>query len=117
VLQLPTAADVVALEPDLSRIPAAMVGAIGAYPAGSEHAFEMRTFAPGVGVTEDPVCGSMNASVAQWLTSSGAVTGSYRVAQGTRVGRAGTIVLTVNDAGAVWVGGATTTCIRGTITL
>ena len=46
VVQLPMAAEVLALEPDLSLIPAAMVGAIGAYPAGSEHAFEMRTFAP-----------------------------------------------------------------------
>ncbi|WP_344162684.1 PhzF family phenazine biosynthesis protein [Kribbella yunnanensis] len=45
-----------------------MVGAIGAYPEGPEHAFEMRTFAPGIGVAEDPVCGSMNASVGQWLT-------------------------------------------------
>ena len=45
------------------RMWAAMVGAIGAYPDGSEHAFEVRTFAPGLGVAEDPVCGSMNASV------------------------------------------------------
>ena len=69
VVQLPTAGEVLALEPDLSVIPTAMVGAIGAYPDGSEHAFEMRTFAPGAGVAEDPVCGSMNASVGQWLTS------------------------------------------------
>jgi len=52
-LQLPTAGEVLALEPDLSVIPTAMVGAIGAYPDGSEYAFEMRTFAPGVGVAED----------------------------------------------------------------
>jgi PhzF family phenazine biosynthesis protein len=117
VLRLPTATDVLALDPDLSRIPQAMVGAIGAHPDGSEHAFEMRTFAPGVGVAEDPVCGSMNASVAQWLLSTGAVHGSYRVSQGTRVGRAGTIVLTTDDSGTVWVGGATTTCIHGTINL
>lgn len=117
VLQLPTAADVLALQPDLTRIPHAMVGAIGAHPAGSEHAFEMRTFAPGVGVDEDPVCGSMNASVAQWLTATGTVSGSYRVSQGARVGRAGSITLTVDAHGAVWVGGATTTCIRGEVTL
>ncbi|MEU9291789.1 PhzF family phenazine biosynthesis protein [Streptomyces sp. NPDC048275] len=61
VVRLPTAEEVLTLEPDLSLIPTAMVGAIGAYPEGSEHDFEMRTFAPGVGVAEDPVCGSMNA--------------------------------------------------------
>ena len=66
VVQLPTAEEVLALEPDLSAIPTAMVGAIGAYPAGSVHAFEMRTFAPGAGVAQDPVCGSMNASVGQF---------------------------------------------------
>lgn len=73
VVRLATAQEVLDLDPDLSLIPTAMVGAIGAYPEGSEHAFEMRTFAPGVGVAEDPVCGSMNASVGQWLMGSGAV--------------------------------------------
>jgi PhzF family phenazine biosynthesis protein len=117
VVQLPTAGEVLALEPDLSVIPTAMVGAIGAYPDGSEHAFEMRTFAPGVGVAEDPVCGSMNASVGQWLTTTGAAPSSYRVSQGARVGRAGTIEIIADADGTVWVGGATTGCIRGTITL
>ena len=96
VVQLPTAEEVLALEPDLSLIPSAMVGAIGAYPDGSEHAFELRTFAPGVGVAEDPVCGSMNASVGQWLTSTGAAPSSYRVSQGARVGRAGTVEITAD---------------------
>ena len=117
VVQLPTAGEVLALEPDLSAIPAAMVGAIGAYPDGSEHAFEMRTFAPGAGVAEDPVCGSMNASVGQWLTTTGAAPSAYRVSQGARVGRAGTIEITTDTDGTVWVGGAATGCIRGTITL
>jgi predicted PhzF superfamily epimerase YddE/YHI9 len=72
VLRLPTADEVLALEPDLSLIPTAMVGAIGAYPHGSRHDFEMRTFAPRCGVAEDPACGSMNAAVGQWLTSTGA---------------------------------------------
>lgn len=117
VVQLPTADDVLALEPDLSLIPTAMVGAIGAYPEGSEHAFEMRTFAPGAGVAEDAVCGSMNASVGQWLTRTGAAPSSYRVSQGARVGRAGSIQITADADGTVWVGGATTTLIRGTIAL
>ncbi|MFT4296942.1 MAG: PhzF family phenazine biosynthesis protein [Micropruina sp.] len=117
VLRLPTAQDVLDLEPDLSLIPDAMVGAIGDYPEGSEHAYEMRTFAPGVGVAEDPVCGSMNASVGQWLARTGQATGMYRVSQGGRLSRAGDITITPDEAGNVWVGGATTTLIHGTITL
>ena len=117
VVQLPTAGEVLALEPDLSVIPTAMVGAIGAYPDGSEHAFEMRTFAPGVGVAEDPVCGSMNASVGQWLIATGGAPSAYLVSQGARVGRAGTIEITADADGTVWVGGAATGYIRGIITL
>jgi PhzF family phenazine biosynthesis protein len=117
VVRLPTAEEVLALEPDLSLIPTAMIGAVGAHPAGCEHAFEMRTFAPGVGVPEDPVCGSMNASVAQWLTATGAAPSTYRVSQGTRVGRAGTVEITAEADGTVWVGGASVSRIRGAITL
>lgn len=113
VLQLGSAAEVLALEPDLARIPTAMVGAVGAHPAGSRYAFELRTFAPGVGVAEDPVCGSMNASVGQWLTSTGAAPRRYEVAQGQRLGRAGEITVTADEDGTVWVGGTTTTCFRG----
>lgn len=114
VLRLATAQEVLDLEPDLSLIPDAMVGAIGAHPAGSAHEFEMRTFAPGVGVVEDPVCGSMNASVGQWLSRSGGVDGSYRVSQGARLGRTGEITVIPDADGTVWVGGATTTLFRGT---
>jgi PhzF family phenazine biosynthesis protein len=117
VVQLATAEEVLALEPDLSLIPDAMVGAIGAHPEGSAHRFEMRTFAPGVGVPEDPACGSMNAGVGQWLTSTGAVPSSYRVSQGARLGRAASIEVTVDTDGTVWVSGAAVVCIRGTITL
>jgi PhzF family phenazine biosynthesis protein len=116
VVQLPTAGEALALEPDLSVIPTAMVGAIGAYPDGSEHAFEMRTFAPAVGVVEDPACGGMNASVGQWLTTTGAAPSAYRASQGARVGRAGTVEIPADAGGTVWVGGAATGCIRGSIT-
>jgi PhzF family phenazine biosynthesis protein len=98
----------------LSVIPTAMVGAIGAYPDGSEHAFEIRTFAPGVGVAEGPVCGSMNASVGQWLTTTGAAPSTYRGSQGARVGRAGTIQITADADGTVRVWGAPG-CIRGCV--
>jgi PhzF family phenazine biosynthesis protein len=114
VVRLGTAQEVLDLEPDLSLIPNEMVGAIGAYPEGAEHAYEMRTFAPGCGVVEDPVCGSMNASVGQWLTRTGAMPNSYRVSQGARLGRAGDVTIAVDPDGNVWVGGVTTTLFRGT---
>ncbi|CRZ16796.1 PhzF family phenazine biosynthesis protein [Mycolicibacterium neworleansense] len=117
VLVLGSARQVLELEPDLARIPTAMVGVVGAYPAGSEHDYEMRTFAPAVGVPEDPVCGSMNASVGQWLTSTGAAPAKYRVSQGARLGRAGEISVMAESDGSVWVGGITTTCFQGTATL
>jgi PhzF family phenazine biosynthesis protein len=113
VIRLATADEVLQLEPDLAQIPTAMVGVIGAYPPGSDHAFELRTFAPGVGVPEDPVCGSMNASVAQWFARTGAVSGNYRVSQGRRIGRAGTVMVTSDADGTVWVGGTTTTLFHG----
>ncbi|WP_329529342.1 PhzF family phenazine biosynthesis protein [Streptomyces sp. NBC_01462] len=116
VVQLATAREVLALEPDLSLIPTAMVGAIGAHPEGSEHHFEMRTFAPRAGVPEDPACGSMNAAVGQWLTATGAAPCHYRVCQGTRLGRAATIEITADTDGTLWVSGAATVCIRGSIT-
>ncbi|MFT4040881.1 MAG: PhzF family phenazine biosynthesis protein [Thermomicrobiales bacterium] len=114
VIQLATANAVLQLEPDLAQIPTAMVGAIGAYPAGSRDAFELRTFAPGVRVPEDPICGSMNASVGQWLFRTGQVTSGYTVSQGTRLGRAGQVMISIDERGNVWCGGATTTCFRGT---
>jgi PhzF family phenazine biosynthesis protein len=113
VICLATAQEVLDLEPDLSQIPTAMIGAIGAYPEGSAHAFEMRTFAPGVGVAEDPVCGSMNASVGQWLLGSGKIAGGYRVSQGTRIGRSGEITITPDTESNVWISGATHTLFRG----
>lgn len=114
VVRLATAREVLDLEPDLSQIPTAMIGAIGAYPPGSDHAFELRTFAPAVGVAEDPVCGSMHASVAQWLIGTGLAPTSYHVAQGSRCGRTGDVTITAEPDGTIWVGGTTTTCFHGT---
>lgn len=114
VLRLASAEEVLAVRPDLGAVPDAMVGVIGAQPAGASTDLEMRTFAPGVGIAEDPVCGSMNASVAQWLLREGLVSGPYRVSQGTALGRAG-VVHVVPEDGEVWVGGAATVVIRGTV--
>ncbi|PPF44398.1 phenazine biosynthesis protein PhzF [Pseudoclavibacter sp. AY1F1] len=115
VVQLASAQEVLDLDPDFSLLPDDMVGAVGAYPPGSPQAFELRSFAPRIGVDEDPVCGSMNASTAQWMHRTGTAPGStWRVSQGARLGRAGDITVTVDDSGDVWVGGATTTLFAGT---
>ena len=113
--QLASAAQVLSLEPKFDAGSDLKLGVIGAYPAGSAAAFEVRAFAPAMGLFEDPVTGSLNASIAQWLFRTGAVSGSYAASQGQRLGRQGIINLEQDDSGEVWVGGATATCIRGTI--
>lgn len=114
-VQLTTAERVLAVDPKFDDDSDLMLGLLGAYPSGGESAFELRAFAPKIGVYEDPVTGSLNASVAQWLFRTGAVANSYQASQGQRVGRQGTISLSVDGKGEVWVGGPTVTCIRGTI--
>jgi PhzF family phenazine biosynthesis protein len=117
IVELRTAAEVLALEPDLSRIPAAMIGAIGAYPAGSGHTHEMRTFAPGVAVPEDPACGSMSAGVGRWLLTTDSARAELSISQGARLARSATITVRRDDTGQIWVGGAATVQILGNIVL
>lgn len=94
------------------------VGVVGPHPPGAEHAIEVRAFFPKDGATvEDPVTGSLNASLAQWLLGSGRLTAPYVARQGTVLGRAGRVHVTTDDQGAVWVGGGTVTCISGTVEL
>ena len=112
-VRLASARQVLDLEPDFSQIPDAKLGVLGAHPKGSDHEYEIRAFVPGVGVAEDPVTGSLNASVAQWLIASGLAPQTYTVTQGTALGRAGVISISHEDD-EVWVGGATIVCFRGT---
>lgn len=116
-IRLATAAQVRGLTPDLSLIPTAMVGVFGAHPPGSPANLDVRAFAPRIGVAEDPVCGSLNASLAQWLVRTGEVTQGYRATQGSLLGRDGVIEIEVDRDGQVWVGGATVTLMRGRINL
>ena len=113
-VRLANAEKVLALTPDFSAIPDAKLGVLGAHPEGSEHEYEIRAFVPGVGVAEDPVTGSLNASVAQWLIGENLAPTSYTATQGTALGRSGVVSITAeNDE--IWVGGATSVCIRGTV--
>lgn len=114
-VRLATADEVLALEPDLTRMPEDKVGVVGHHPDGSDTVYEVRAFGSGFG--EDPVTGSLNAGIAQWLIASGEAPASYRASQGTRLGRQGVIDIETADDGTIWVGGASTTCIRGEIAL
>ncbi|MEO7128190.1 MAG: PhzF family phenazine biosynthesis protein [Rhodoferax sp.] len=78
---------------------------------------EVRAFAAPLGVDEDPVTGSLNASLAQWLIADGLAPARYLVAQGTCLGRAGRVYIERDASGQVWVGGESVTCIEGTVTL
>src|SRR5580692_6999925 len=90
------------------------LGLVGPYPPGSPQAFEVRAFFPKDGVTtEDPVTGSLNASLAPWLLRTGRAQAPYMVSQGTALGRAGRVHVSRDDDGTIWVAGGTVTCIRG----
>ena len=94
------------------------VGIAGPHPPGGPAAFEVRAFFPGGGVThEDPVTGSFNASLAQWLLSTGRAQAPYLARQGTALGRSGRVQISLDGDGQVWVGGCVVTCVSGTVEL
>ncbi len=94
------------------------VGLAGPYPPGSECAFEVRAFFPAGGRSvEDPVTGSFNASLAQWLLASDLATAPYVASQGTAMGRRGRVNIDVGADGAIWVSGATATKVSGALEL
>jgi PhzF family phenazine biosynthesis protein len=112
---LASAQDVLAVEPVGSYHRHVDIGIVGPHAPGNEAAFELRAVftAPGGSMIEDPVTGSLNASVGQWLFETGRAKGRYVAAQGTRLGRRGRIDVHRDDDGRVWVGGRTTTLFSG----
>lgn len=94
------------------------LGVAGFYPPGSPAAIEVRAFAPINGpAMEDPVTGSLNASLAQWLLGSGRLAAPYVASQGGALGRAGRVHIAQDEDGAVWVGGRCETVIGGSASL
>ncbi|MDB5893507.1 MAG: phenazine biosynthesis protein PhzF [Rhodoferax sp.] len=85
--------------------------------ADAEPDMEVRAFASPEGVSEDPVTGSLNASLAQWLIADGRAPARYLAAQGTCLGRAGRVAIHSDADGQVWVGGDSVTCLDGTVLL
>ena len=116
-LLLADAAAVLAVRPDLGAFGDLDIGVVGPHPPGGETAVEVRVFVPALGVAEDPVTGSFNAAVAQWLTADGTLPASYVAAQGTVLGRAGRVHVETADDGTIWVGGDTVTTIEGSVDL
>jgi PhzF family phenazine biosynthesis protein len=95
------------------------IGVAGPYPPGSPAAIEVRAlFSKGDGTSgEDPVTGSLNASLAQWLIAAGRISAPYVASQGTVLGRRGRVHVSCDGDGQVWVGGGTITCISGSVEL
>jgi PhzF family phenazine biosynthesis protein len=116
-LLLDRAETVLALSPDHEALRTlAKVGVIAPQARGLDSDFEVRAFASQVGVPEDPVTGSLNASLAQWLMGAELAPTRYVAAQGTRLGRRGRVEL-ARDGHALWVGGSSVTCVRGDVEL
>ncbi|MFI6512632.1 PhzF family phenazine biosynthesis protein [Streptosporangium sp. NPDC050855] len=112
---LSSAEEVLALRPGIVDLD---VGVVGPYPPGSPEAFEVRAFFPKDGATaEDPVTGSLNASLAQWLLRTGRAEAPYVASQGTVLGRAGRAHVSRDPDGTIWVAGGTVTCVTGHVEL
>jgi PhzF family phenazine biosynthesis protein len=126
-VMLASAQQVLALKPDAAILagldvgvvgPRGKVGVVGSRDADDEIAFEVRAFFPGNnGITEDPVTGSLNAALAQWLIGAGLAPSRYVVSQGTALQRAGRVHVERDSAGEIWIGGASVTCIDGQVRL
>ena len=109
---LGSAEEVLALRPGFVDLD---VGVVGLHPDGAP---EVRAFFPKDGSTvEDPVTGSLNASVAMWLLEDGRLQAPYVARQGTALGRAGRVHVSQDAEGTIWVGGGTVTCISGSVVI
>jgi predicted PhzF superfamily epimerase YddE/YHI9 len=114
-LLLDSAERVLALRPDWPALGDLKLGVVGAHRTSHDAQFELRAFI-GDGAYEDPVTGSLNASVAQWLIGAGLAPARYVAAQGAALQRAGRVHIE-SDGTTVWVGGDVAGCIEGHVEL
>ena len=122
---LRSAEEVLALRPQAANPQDLFVGVVGPHPPGSAADsadcsdgcdFEVRAFFPKHGtLAEDPVTGSLNASLGQWLTAAGHATAPYTSSQGAALDRDGRVYIDQDPDGTIWVGGDVVTCIQGTV--
>ncbi|OZY42329.1 phenazine biosynthesis protein PhzF [Pseudomonas fragi] len=110
---------VLALKPDYAQLSGLAIGVVAPWNLerdGDEAQFEVRAFIAGEGMPEDPVTGSLNAGLAQWLIGEGLAPSRYIASQGTAMGRAGRV--SIEQVGAdIWVGGLAVTCISGWLSI
>jgi PhzF family phenazine biosynthesis protein len=124
-VMLASSEQVLALKPNAQILAGMEVGVIAPLdkpllrgPDDSAEAFEVRAFFPGnAGLTEDPVTGSLNAALGQWLIGAGLAPAHYVARQGTAMGRAGRVHVQLDEQGQVWVGGESVVCIQGHVTI
>ena len=112
-VMLRSAREVLALKPDWARLDPLKLGVVGPHEPGIDADFEVRAFIGGGGY-EDPVTGSLNASLAQWLIGAGLAKSSYVAAQGAALQRSGRVYLR-KQGDQVWVGGDVIEVVRGEI--
>ncbi len=115
-VMLASAEQVLALKPDVLLLQGLDIGVVA--PASGETQFEVRAFFPGNnGLCEDPVTGSLNAALGQWLIGAGLAPVRYVASQGTAMARAGRVHVHRDAQGQVWVAGDSVTCVQGTVLL
>lgn len=108
--------EVLALRPDFAAMGELELGVVAPCGAGHDAQYEVRAFVPTLGVQEDPVTGSLNAGLAQWLIGAGLAPARYVAAQGTALGRDGRVfVERVGDD--TWIGGDSVIVVRGEVML
>ena len=118
--EMTDAASLAALKPDMSALAEwtdslEVTGATIFAPSGEKDcAFHVRSFAPGHGIPEDPVCGSGNICVAAYLRHAGKAPRSYVARQGMQLGRDGRVHMRVSEE-SIDLGGRAVTCVEGTL--
>lgn len=113
-VELASADHVLALQPDFGDTPDLSLGVVGRAAEGADHDVEVRAFYPGsCGTSEDPVTGSLNASIAGWLMERDPTLTAYVARQGTALGRAGRVEIERAQDGTIWVGGRVVPAVVG----
>ena len=116
-VMLGSAEQVLALKANPELLKGLDIGVVAPLASG-EAQFEVRAFFPGNnGLAEDPVTGSLNAAIGQWLIGAGLAPSSYVASQGACLARAGRVYVQRDAQNQVWVGGESVTCIQGSVTL
>jgi PhzF family phenazine biosynthesis protein len=108
--------ELLALKPDFARLTPRDIGVVAPLPPGGEATFEMRAFIAGSGPNEDPVTGSLQAGLAQWLIGAGLAPERYVAIQGTVLGRDGRVYVEKRGAD-IWIGGDSVTLVEGKVKL